>query len=131
MDFEVYKISDLTADKAVDVLCELSVYLANILTDKQLIDELKTELNSEDIKTKAQQIAVVTDRFVNLIPIILKKHKSDVFGILATLSVTADVTVDEIAQMNIIVVMNNIRKIVQDKEFIDFFKSCAPQEAKE
>lgn len=122
-NFEVRKISDLTADEAADVLCEVSVYLANIAADEQLSRELKVKLDSAKAKTRAQQIALGAEKFANLMPLIFKKHKLDIFGILAALS-TAHVSIDDIARTNIMVVMQNIREVVQDKDFVDFFKSC-------
>nr|DAO63074.1 MAG TPA: hypothetical protein [Caudoviricetes sp.] len=125
--FEVRKISELTANEAIDVLCEVSVYLANIATDDQLTSELKTKLSGGEMKTKAQQFVFGVEKLTNLVPIILKKHKVDVFGVLVALS-TRPITVDEIAHTNIMVVMQNIRKVVQDKDFVDFFKSCVSEE---
>lgn len=127
--FEVRKISELTANEAIDVLCEVSVYLANIVTDEQLTSELKTKLNDGETKTKAQQFVFGMEKLTNLVPIILKKHKVDVFGVLVALS-TRPVTTDEVAHVNVMVVMQNIRKIVQDKDFVDFFKSCVSEEVK-
>ena len=34
------KLSDLTTDRAADVLCEISIYLVNITTDEELMSEL-------------------------------------------------------------------------------------------
>ena len=125
--FEVHKISELTANEAIDVLCEVSVYLANIATDDQLTSELTTKLSGGEMETKAQQFVFGVEKLTNLVPIILKKHKVDVFGVLVALS-TKPITIDEIAHTNVMVVMQNIRKIVQDKDFVDFFKSCVSEE---
>lgn len=121
------KISELTTEKAADVLCEISVYALSILTDEELKAELSDKLDKGKTLTKAELYAIGLKRFSVLTPILLKKHKADVFGILAALNET---TVDTIARQNVLKTMMQIREISKDAELIDFFKSCASGEIK-
>ena len=58
--------------------------------------------------------------------LILKKHKTEVFGILAALN---GKTPAEIGRQNILVTGAQIRAAVKDKELINFIKSCASGES--
>ena len=58
------------------------------------------------------------------IPLLLKKHRDDVFAILATVN---GVTVDVIREQNILATMRQIRELAEDKDLTDFFKSCASE----
>lgn len=41
------KISELSTDRALDVLCELTPYVANITGDKALLDELGKKFDTK------------------------------------------------------------------------------------
>ena len=121
------KLSQMYTGRAVDVLCELSVYLVNILTDEELVETLKKKLEDADAKTRAELLVFGAEKISAMIPIILKKHKDDVFGALAVLNET---TAGDIAGQNILVTMEQVKEAVQDKDFVDFFKSCVSGEKK-
>ena len=116
------KLSDLTTDRAADVLCEIGTYIINITTDEALTAELKKKAEKANAKTQAEMVSFLASKISALLPILLKKHKDDVFGIVAALN---DTTADAIAKQNIIKTACMIREAVKDKELVDFFKSCA------
>ena len=122
------KISEISTEKAMDVLCELTPYVTNIVTDETLVAELKEAIDFKDANTMAEKIALTAEKITKIIPIILKNRKNDVFGIVGVLN---NKTVDEIAKQNIIVTMKQIRDIAKDKELLDFFKSCTDTEGNE
>ena len=122
------KISEISTDNAMDVLCELTPYITNIVTDETLVAELKEAIDFKDANTMAEKIALTAEKITKIIPIILKNRKNDVFGIVGVLN---NKTVDEIAKQNIIVTMKQIRDIAKDKELLDFFKSCTDTEESE
>ena len=122
------KISEISTDNAMDVLCELTPYVTNIVTDETLVAELKEAIDFKDANTMAEKIALTAEKITKIIPIILKNRKNDVFGIVGVLN---NKTVDEIAKQNIIVTMKQIRDIAKDKELLDFFKSCTDTEGNE
>ena len=122
------KISEISTDNAMDVLCELTPYVTNIVTDEDLVGELKKAIDFKEANTMAEKMALTAEKITKIIPIILKNRKNDVFGIVGVLN---EKTIDEIAKQNIIVTMKQIRDIAKDKELLDFFKSCTGTEESE
>lgn len=120
------KISKLTTERAADVLCEVSIYALNILSDKELLASLRMQLEGTDgDRTKAEMIAIASEKVAELIPLILKKHKDDVFGIVAAIN---GLTLEQVRKQKIIKTMTAIKEMAQDKDLIDFFRSCVSQE---
>lgn len=120
------KISELTTERAADVLCEVSIYALNILSDKELLASLRVQLEGTDgDRTKAEMIAIASEKVAELIPLLLKKHKDDVFGIVAAVN---GLTLEQVRQQKIIKTMTAIKEMAQDKDLIDFFKSCVSTE---
>ena len=122
------KISEISTERAMDVLCELTPYVTNIVTDETLVAELKEAIDFKEANTMAEKIALTAEKITKIIPIILKNRKNDVFGIVGVLN---GKTIDEIAKQNIIVTMKQIRDIAKDRELLDFFKSCTDTEGNE
>lgn len=119
------KLSELDTSRAADVLCEAGAYALNILTDEELAAELKSKIDSPDELSRLELYTFGVQKVSTLLPIILKKHRDDVFGILAAVNGCA---VNYIASQNIMTTMQQIKELVSDKDMIDFFKSCAPVE---
>lgn len=122
------KISEISTDNAMDVLCELTPYVTNIVTDEDLVGELKKAIDFKEANTMAEKMALIAGKITKIIPIILKNRKNDMFGIVGVLN---GKTIDEVAEQNIIVTMKQIRDIAKDKELLDFFKSCTDTEGNE
>lgn len=120
------KISELTTERAADVLCEVSIYALNILSDKELLASLRIQLEGTDgDSTKAELIAVASEKIAELVPLLLKKHKDDVFGIVAAVN---GLTLEQVRQQKVIKTMTAIKEMAQDKDLIDFFRSCVSPE---
>ena len=122
------KISEISTDNAMDVLCELTPYVTNIVTDEDLVGELKKAIDFKEANTMAEKIALITGKFTKILPLILKKRKADLFSILASLN---EKTIEEIGSQNVIKTMSQIKDIAKDKELLDFFKSCTGTEESE
>ncbi|MBQ5597661.1 MAG: hypothetical protein IIU66_04165 [Clostridia bacterium] len=122
------KLSQMTTDKATDVLCEIAPYAINIMTDEDLMSELQSAINFDEANTMAEKIAVSVGKISKILPILLKKRKNDIFGILGALN---DKSIEEIGKQNIIKTMSQIKDISKDKELLDFFKSCTGTEESE
>ncbi len=118
------KLSEFSTDRAADVLCEISVYALNIISDEELRGSLKRLADNEKPQTVGEKYAVGVQKIGQWIPLLLKKHRDDVFAILATVN---DVTVDAIREQNVLVTMRQIRELAEDKDLTDFFKSCASE----
>lgn len=122
------KLSQLSTERATDVLCELAPYIANIVEDSALMESLRDAIDAEKVKTKAELIAIGAGKATRLVPIILKNRRSDVYGILAVLN---EKSAEEIAEQNLLVTMRQIKDVSKDKELVDFFKSWADTEESE
>lgn len=114
------KFSELTTNEGLDVLCEITPYLGAIVTDEDLVAELKRKTDVGEESTQAQVWAAALDKMTKLMPIILKTHRSDVYGIVGAVN---GKTEEEIAAQSFIKTVIEIRDIINDKEFKDFFKS--------
>ena len=113
------KLSQLTTERAADVLCELTPYIANITGDKALLDELANKFDSKG-KSAAELYTFAAHKYATLVPILLKDHREDVFGVLSVLNETE---LDKIAKQNIMETMKQVREVFRDKDMLDFFKS--------
>jgi hypothetical protein len=122
------KLSQLSTDRAMDLLCEIATPVTNIMTDEELIKELKSAVDFEKANTMAEKIALTTGKFTKILPLILKKRKADLFSILASLN---EKTIEEIGSQNVIKTISQIKDIAKDKELLDFFKSCTGTEESE
>ena len=122
------KLSEFTTSDGINVLCELSPYVFNIVTDDDLMTELRKAISPKKYTTTVEWIALGAAKVSKIIPIVFKKRKSDVIGILAILNST---TTEKIAKQNLLVTAKQLKELVNDKELISFFKSCAPLEENE
>lgn len=113
------KLSELTTERAADVLCELTPYIANITGDKSLLDELANKFDSKG-KSAAELYTFAAHKYATLVPILLKEHREDVFGILAVLN---EMEPEKVAKQNILSTMMQVRSALKDKELLVFFKS--------
>lgn len=121
------RISELTTDRAADILCELTPHIANITSDKALLDALKEKIGT-DKKSVAEIYVHGAKKLSVIVPILLKDHKHDIFSILAILQSTTE---DEIAKQGILDTMTQIKEAWEDKDLIDFFKSWQQGAGKE
>lgn len=121
------KLSEMSTDRAADVLCELTLPISNIVTDDELRECLRAAIGAEEAKsmTKMQMLAMGVERINKIVPILMKKRREDVYAIIAVLN---DTTAEEIGRQNILKTMLQIRETVKDRELMDFFKSCAKTE---
>lgn len=137
------KLSELSTDRALDVLCELTPYASSIMEDEQILSALdgfmgksvstklengSTEENEDNDGEKSVSASAVGIRMfggmVKNIPLLLKTHRSDVYGIL---SVVNNRPVAEIVAQNLMDTMRQVRELFQDPELLSFFKSSAQQ----
>ena len=99
------KLSELDTSRAADVLCEAGAYALNILTDEELATELKSKIDSSGELSRLELYTFGVQKISTLLPIILKKHRDDVFGILAAVNGCA---VKDISHQNIMVTMQQV-----------------------
>lgn len=121
------KLSELTTERAADVLCELTPYIANITGDKALLDELAKKFDSKG-KSAMELYTFAAHKYATLVPILLKGHREDVFGVLAVLNETEP---EKIAKQNIFSTLKQVRDVFKDKELLAFFKSFGQEDETE
>lgn len=119
------KISELSTDKALDVICEITPFVDEIATDEELISTLKEKIKLPEGATRADMLKIGADKVNKIVPIILKKKRSAVYGILAALN---ESSIEKISKQSMISTAKQIKEAVGDKELIDFFKSCVGAE---
>ena len=122
------KISELTTDNGIDVICEIIPYIEDIMTDKELMSEIKGKLNLSSGATKLEFYLVLVAKISKIAPILLKKKRNAVYGILATFN---EVPVEEIGKQNLIITLRQIKELVKDKQVMELFTSSGKSEDNE
>lgn len=113
------KLSDLSTDELLDVLCEITPNVASIAEDENIMAAIGKAAPKKDL-TSAGVVMTAVSRLTKCIPLLIKSHRDDVYAILA---VVGGMTVEEIAKQNTIVTLNQVRVVCKDKDLLDFFKS--------
>lgn len=122
------KLSDLSTDKALDVLCELTPYVSNIASDNAVVEVVGKVVDiDKDINLYGKGLLLV-ERMGEIVPVLLKTHRADVYGIL---SVMNEQTAAEIASQPVRGTIRQVREMFQDSELLSFFKSSAQQDQTE
>ena len=122
------KLSQISTEKAADILCEITPYVANIATNEDLLAELRNAIVKGKVNTRAEMLIVGAEKITKLVPILLRNCRDDLFGILGALN---GKTAKEIGAQSFPATINQVREIIQDKELLDFFRSCASSEGSE
>lgn len=121
------KLSELSTDKALDVMCELTPPVHSITQD----EEVKQIVGKAEQSAKLNKYGIymmVANRVIELIPLLLKSHRSDVYKIL---SIMNERPMEEIAAQKLMETMQQVRDLFSDEEFAAFFKSSAQGEQTE
>lgn len=114
------KFSELSTDNALDVFCEIIPYIERVMNDEELVSELKKEVDINEDTTTAEKFAIILTKMNVVAPIVLKKRRDDVLGIIASVN---GVSVEEVKKQNILKTLAQFRELIKDKDFMDFFKS--------
>lgn len=117
------KLSQLTTDQALDVLCECTPHVSSIVTDQALFDAIGKGVDTKGMTRMGILLAGV-ERLNKIVPLLLKSHRADVYGILSAVN---RVPVEAIASQNALKTAAQLYELLKDKEMLDFFKSCAGQ----
>lgn len=122
------KLSELSTDRALDVLCELTPHISNIASDENMVSAVGKVVNTGGDINLYGKVLLLVERIGEIVPILLKAHRPDVYGIL---SVMNDRPVGEIAAQKLADTIRQVREVFQDDELIAFFKSSAQREQTE
>lgn len=122
------KLSELSTDRALDTLCELTPYLSNIASDTAVVSAVgKVVENNKELNTYGYAL-LLAERMGEIIPLLLTDHRPDVYGILSVLN---EKTTAEIAAQPVKETLCQVREAFQDTEFLSFFKSSVQRGQKE
>lgn len=122
------KLSELSTDRALDALCELTPYISNICTDERLMTALGEKLDVDENANTYALLMVFAGKIGEITPILLRTHRADVYGILSILN---EKSVEDIAAQPFTDTFQQIREALQDSGLLSFFRSFARQGRKE
>lgn len=111
------KIAEFTTDEGLDVLCEITTPLGNIVNDQALVKALQNK--TEKGLSEAEYMLKGTQMISEIIPVVLKTHRDDLYHILGALNKKS---VEEIGSQSIIETVNQIKELMGDKDLQSFFK---------
>lgn len=109
------KISQMTTDKAADVLIRIAEPASSIMHDEkvyEMLEKLAKGNSDSAVKFFADNISMV-------VTVLLKDHRSDVFEVVAAMN---DKTVEEVAGQPITQTIKDIKEC-WDGDLTDFFAS--------
>lgn len=112
-------LKDLSTAEAADILVQLAPLMDNITTDKELMERVGKSIEKAGM-TKVGIAIEAMHRVFSCVPLLLKDHRADVFGIVATVKRK---TVAEISGQPIVQTINDIKEILADEDLRDFFDS--------
>ena len=118
------KLSQLSTDECLDLLCAATPYVMNIVSDEELTKTIGKAIKTENM-TRAGVLIAGAEKLSSLVLIIAKTHRSDLYGIVAAVN---NVEPEKIAKQNVIYTGIQIRDIIKDKELMSFFRSFAESE---
>lgn len=112
-------LSQMTTDETADVLCIAAPCIQHMAEDKGLCKELSRTLP----KDEHSQMGVYrfwVARIAVLVPIILKGHREDLYGILSAFN---GLTEEECGKQPLMQTLQQVKELCDDKEFVDFFST--------
>ena len=116
------KLSELSTDKALDVLCELTPYIKNITDDEAATSSIGKVLDDGQGLNLYGRFMLLAGWVGDFIPVLLRTHRADVYGIL---SVMNERPVEEIASQKLIDTMAQVRELFRDEDLLSFFRLSA------
>lgn len=111
--------SELSTDEAREVVLQIAQPITNLIDDEALVKEMQKAMpKGKTTRIAMQRFALA--KIVKLLNIALKPHREDVYAILAPFN---GLTVEEIGKQNFLITCKQVYVLVNDKGFVDFFKS--------
>lgn len=119
------KLSEFSTDEGFDVLCAITPYVCNVTADEELLNAAKSKIAPHTTGiSKAQLVLLGAKKITELLPLALKKHRNDLYNILAALHET---TVEEIAKQPLSKTIIMVKEMSEDRELLSFFDSPAKE----
>ena len=102
----------------LEVVLQIATPITNLIEDENIVAEMQKTL-PDGKKTRAEMERFGLAKIVKLLNIALKQHRQDVYAILAPFN---GMTVGEIGKQNFLVTCKQVADLLNDKEFVSFFK---------
>lgn len=112
-------LSQMTTDETCDALCIAAPCIQNMADDKKLIAELQRVLP----KDEHSQMGVYrfwVSRIAVIIPIVLKDHRTDLYGVLSPFN---GLSAEACGKQPLMATLSQVKELCSDKDFVDFFSS--------
>ena len=120
------KISQLSTDEFLDMICTVTPYVSNIVSDEDLMDTIgKAMPKPKEGVTKAGLLILGLKKLTAILPLIGVKHRNDLYNIIS--AVTQE-DIDSLSKENWQTTTKRVEEIVTDKELMSFFRSFAESE---
>lgn len=114
------RISELSTAEATDIICEITPWIEDIVTDDELVSVIREKVNIGKETTKLEYATLMVDKISKIAPILLKKKREAVYNILAAFN---GKSVEEVGKQSFIVTLSQIKTLVKDKELMGLFTS--------
>lgn len=110
--------SQLSTDEAGEVALRIATPITNLIEDENLVAEVKKTM------PEGETTVIAIKRFglakiVKLLNIAIKQHRTDVYEILSPFN---GLTAEEIGKQNFLITCKQVYDLLNDKEFVSFFK---------
>ena len=112
------KLSELGTDECLDVLCEITPHIVNLVSDDEIMGAIGKPVDKKN-STKVGVMLLGAQKITTVVPLLLKKHRDDIYAIL---SIMGGKSVEEVAKQNTMATLWQIKTLSEDKELLSFFK---------
>lgn len=111
------KLSDIQGERTIDVVVELVAPVSRIVKDKKVRDAFKGKEKPKNGE-KVEPAVMFMDKMSDVLPSLLKDHKSDFIEIMATIE---GVTIEEYTEsLNLAKLFTDVISLMTDEAFTDF-----------
>lgn len=117
------RLSELTTDETLDVLCEITPCVERIAKDDGIIGSIGKAVDTKGM-TQTGVLLAGLEKIAALVPILLKDHRADLYHILGAVN---RVDPAEIAAQKLTVTLTQLDDVLHDEELLAFFKSFGRQ----
>ena len=121
------KLSQLGTDECLDVLCEITPHIVNLVSDEEIMNAIGKPVDKKN-STKVGVMLIGAQRITTVVPLLLKTHRAAIYAIL---SVMGEKSVEEVAAQSTMATLWQIKELSNDKELLSFFKSWGRGEQSE
>ena len=112
--------SQLSTDEAGEVALRIATPIMNLIEDENFVAEVQKTMPKGDTTVIAMQRFGLA-KIVKLLNIAIKRHRTDIYDILSPFN---ELTAEEIGKQNFLVTCKQVYDLLNDKDFVDFFKLC-------